>query len=29
MKPLADAGVYTLEKMVANFTDGIARCVGR
>jgi len=26
---LADADVYTLEKMVAQFTDGIARCLGR
>jgi glycosyltransferase involved in cell wall biosynthesis len=26
---LADADVYTLEKMVANFTEGIARCLGR
>ena len=26
---LADADVYTLEKMVAQFADGIARCLGR
>jgi len=26
---LADADVYTLEKMVVQFTDGIARCLGR
>ena len=25
---LADADVYTLEKMVAQFADGIARCLG-
>jgi hypothetical protein len=29
MKPLADADVYTLEKMVAQFADGIARCLGQ
>jgi hypothetical protein len=29
MKPLADGGVYTLEKMVAQFADGIARCLGQ
>jgi hypothetical protein len=29
MKPLADADAYTLEKMVAQFADGIARCLGR
>jgi hypothetical protein len=26
---LADADMYTLEKMVAQFADGIARCLGR
>jgi hypothetical protein len=26
---VADADVYTLEKMVAQFADGIARCLGR
>jgi hypothetical protein len=26
---LADADVYTLAKMVAQFVDGIARCLGR
>ncbi len=26
---LADADVYTLEKMVAQFADGVARCLGR
>ena len=29
MKPLADADVYTLEKMVAQFADGITRCLGQ
>jgi hypothetical protein len=29
MKSLADADVYTLKKMVAQFADGIARRLGR